>query len=144
MAGIAESYIIAVSPGVGCYRHIRVDADATLYDFHEAIQDAFEFDDDHAHAFFMSGRAWDITTAIYCPMMGEEDEDYVLTSEVELGDLDLKVGKKFLYLFDFGDEWRFTCKVLRLLPEPTPEPVVVRSLGAPPPQYPNEADWENE
>ena len=140
MAEGQESYILSISPGVGCYRHVRIDADETLYALHEVIMDVFEFVDDHAHAFFMSGRAWDITTAIYHPMMAEEEEGLVLTTEVELGDLGLKAGRKFLYIFDFGEEWRFTIKVLKVLPEPTPEPVVLRAAGAPPLQY---GDYED-
>ena len=34
----------------------------TLHSLHLAIQDAFEFDNDHLYSFFMSGKAWDQST----------------------------------------------------------------------------------
>ena len=36
------SYVISVSVGTGCYRHIQISKNATLYKLHEAILDAFE------------------------------------------------------------------------------------------------------
>lgn len=47
-----ESYVISVSPATGCYCHIRIGANATLYKLHQAILNAFDFEDDHQHAFF--------------------------------------------------------------------------------------------
>lgn len=52
------SYVISVSYGTGCYRHIQIGANDTLSDLHKAILNAFEFDDDSQHAFLwiiMSG-----------------------------------------------------------------------------------------
>ena len=45
------SYVISVSVGTGCYRHIQISQKASLFRLHEAILEAFEFEDDHAHAF---------------------------------------------------------------------------------------------
>ena len=42
-----ESFVISVSLGTGCYRHIQISANATLYKLHQAILKAFEFEDDH-------------------------------------------------------------------------------------------------
>ena len=53
-----ESYVISVSLGTGCYRHIQISASATLYRLHQAILNAFEFEDDHMHAFFMDNKRW--------------------------------------------------------------------------------------
>jgi hypothetical protein len=49
--------------------------------------------------------------------------------------LGLTVGKQFKYLFDFGDEWRFQCKVLQLIEGEVDDPEVVRSVGEAPKQY---------
>lgn len=46
-----KSYVVSVSLGTGCYRHIRIGEQETLDRLHEVILDAFDFDDDHAHAF---------------------------------------------------------------------------------------------
>ena len=149
---VPRSYVISVSAGTGCYRHIRIDGNAKLIDLHEAILDAFEFFDDHAHAFFMDNRAWESGPyAFYTPFLKEEDLDMGeknrYTDEVTLDELGLMPNRRFLYIFDFGEEWRFSCRVLRVLDEATPEAAVVRSVGDPPEQYPDyeDVDWlENE
>ena len=53
-----KTYIISVSAGTGCYRHIKIAADATLESLSTEILDAFDFMDDHAHAFFMDNHSW--------------------------------------------------------------------------------------
>ena len=141
-----QSYVISVSVGKGCYRHIRIDADNTLSQFSEAILDAFEFDNDHMHAFFMDNRAWS-QDPYACYWSDPDDEGMIdnmnpSTYEVTLRALKLAEGKKFLYLFDYGDEWRFSCRVLKALDEQTKEPQVVRSVGEAPNQYPDYEDEE--
>ena len=144
-----KSYVISASLGTGCYRHIKIDADSVLCDLSSAILDAFEFDDDHMHAFFMDNRAWSQNPeACYWSDPDDEMDDNVnpTTDEVSLRDLQLAVGQKFLYVFDFGDEWRFSCRVLKILDEQTKKPQVVRSVGDAPEQYPDfdEEDWDED
>ena len=127
-----KSYVISVSCGTGCYRHIRISAGMTLFNLHEAIMDAFEFIDDHAHAFFMNNRIWDVHESYYSDMI-EDEERY--TPDYELHEFELEVGRKFKYVFDFGDEWVFECKLLKILDETTKEPEVIREKGEPPVQY---------
>ena len=134
------SYVISVSAGTGCYRHIQISKSATLYKFHEAILDAFEFIDDHAHAFFMDNKAWSQSDAYYSMKMDGHER---LTKGRKLEKLKLTKGSQFKYVFDFGEEWRFQCKVLRELEEDTKLPIVVREVGEPPEQYP-EPDWYGE
>ena len=130
-----KSYVISVSLGTGCYRHIRISGKATLEDLSDAILDAFDFDNDHLHAFFMNNRAWDDMDCYYSPYA--EEDGFRTTDSYKLQFINLEIGKKFLYIFDFGDDWRFQCKVLNILDEDTKEPVVVRTKGAAPMQYPN-------
>jgi len=122
------SLVLSVSAGPGYYRHIQIDIGDTLYSLHRAIIRSFDFDDDHMHAFFMSNRAWDRESAFVCP---QDDLDYALghTDEVALSDFRFGKGSKFLYIFDFGDEWRFQIKVLRAVPESTDWPIVLKSVG---------------
>ena len=44
------------------------------------------------------------------------------------------MGQKVLYIFDFGEERRFSCKALRELNEPAEKPEVVRVSGEAPEQ----------
>lgn len=130
------SYVISVSVGTGCYRHIQISKKATLYRLHEAILEAFDFEDDHLHAFFMDNRVWSPFDAYYSMKMDGYER---LSKGKKLEKLNLTKGSKFKYVFDFGDEWRFQCKVLRELEEDTKTPLVIRSVGESPEQYP---EWE--
>ena len=141
-----SSYIISVSAGKGCYRHIQLNQSATLYRLHQAIIAAFEFDDDHCHAFFMDNKYWGHGDAYFSAKSSATDR---LTKSYRLERLGLEKGSQFKYLFDFGDEWRFQCKVLRIVEERTDIPRVIRSVGDPPVQYPEEVwdeeeEWEEE
>ena len=126
------SYVISVSAGKGCYRHICISADATLFDFHAEILDAFDFIDDHAHAFFMDNRIWSDLDSYYAEQIEDELRH---TSDYTLGSLNLIAGKAFKYVFDFGEEWEFSCKVLRVHDDPCIKPAVVRRCGESPIQY---------
>jgi hypothetical protein len=55
-----------------------------------------------------------------------------------MGDLDLLPGQDFMYLFDYGDEWRFKVRVHALNENANPQaeyPRIVESVGKAPPQY---------
>ena len=131
------SYVISVSLGTGCYRHIQISSKARLVELHEAILDAFEFIDDHAHAFFMNNRAWSEEEAYYSDIIEGEDR---YTTDYTLEKLHLYPDMKFKYVFDFGEEWLFQCKVLKILDEITDTPDVIRSKGESPGQY----EWADE
>lgn len=133
------SCVISVSLGTGLYRHIRIQEDANLDVLHYAILDAFGFTEDgHLYAFTMPGRS--VARVEYgipdADMDWVEDASAYTIAEV------LPVGSKCTYTFDFGDNWEFTCKVLREIDEPTEEPVVIRKKGENPVQYPNYSEEE--
>ncbi len=59
-----------------------------------------------------------------------------------LEELKLKPKQEFLYLFDYGDEWRFKVRVHAIDEDADPEtgyPRLVESVGDAPSQYP---DWD--
>lgn len=64
-----------------------------------------------------------------------------------LDDLNLHVGKKFLYLFDYGDEHHFNIRVHAINPNAPPGdyPRLVEARGAAPLQYPDlDDEWDEE
>ena len=133
------------------WRRIEIRDTDTLHDLHEAIQDAFGWDDDHLYAFFMSGRAWDQLTEIQGSPFGDLDEaDPPTAVEVQLADLGLTKGQRFLYIFDYGDELRHDIEVHAITPAPSEDdfPRVVESHGEAPPQYgtwgEDDDDWDDE
>jgi hypothetical protein len=123
-----KSLVLSVSVGTGCYRHIQIGEGATLLSLSSAILAAFNFYDDHMHAFFMNNRAWDWEAEFLCPG-GELDGACGFSSEVSLSQFHLGKGDKFLYIFDFGDDWRFQIRVLRVIDEPTDRYAILKSVG---------------
>ena len=135
------SYVVSVSAGVGCYRHIQISKSATLYRLHKAIISAFDFEDDHGHAFFMDNKYWSSGAAYFSSEMRNSNGT---TKKAKLEKLRLSKGTQFKYIFDFGDEWRFQCKVLREVDEPADIPRVIRRVGDSPEQYPVSDPWDED
>lgn len=137
-----ESYVISVSLGKGCYRHIRIGGDRSLWELHAAILDAFEFDDDHAHAFFMDNKMWSDRDSYYAEGV---EAGLRTTKKCRLSSLGLYKGMGFKYVFDFGDEWMFQCKVLRVEDKDAGKIEILKSKGEAPSQYgQDEMDWDDE
>ena len=44
------------------------------------------------------------------------------------------------FVFDFGDDWRFQCKVLRVIDDDSEYETVIKSVGESPEQYFNYFD----
>jgi hypothetical protein len=114
-----NTYVIDVSLRAGRYRHIRISGAAKLSDLHAAILEVFGFKDDHAHAFFMDNRVWSKQDSFFTDLLEDQygDEERY-TGYYSLDDLDLTIGSQFKYVFDFGDERVFQCKVSKILDEP--------------------------
>ena len=104
---------------------------------------AFDFDNDHAHAFFMDNKAWSNYDCYYMAEV-DEDEMYRHTCDFKLHQLGLTKGKAFKFVFDFGDDWEFNCKVLRIVYEDTKDAELIRAVGEPPEQYPDYDDFEDD
>jgi hypothetical protein len=69
----------------------------------------------------------------------------VLTTTLD--SLELQVGKSFLYLFDYGDSWKFKVRVHAINPDADAGavyPRIVESVGEAPSQYGGEWDEEDE
>lgn len=139
---IKQSIVLSVSLKKGCYRHIQFSVNKTLEDLADIILWVFDFDNDHAHAFFMDNKAWSDADCYYMAEV-DEDEEYRHTCDVKLYELALQKDDRFLFVFDFGDDWQFQCKVLRLIDEDTKEPEILRSVGESPEQYPD-YDWNED
>ncbi len=131
-----KSIVLSVSVGKGCYRHIQVSANETLEGLADTILWVFGFYNDHAHAFFMDNKVWSMADCFYMAEV-DIDEEYRHTCDYKLYQLKLQKDDKFQFVFDFGDEWRFQCKVLRTIDEDTAAATIVRMVGEPPEQYPN-------
>ncbi|MDP9374619.1 MAG: plasmid pRiA4b ORF-3 family protein [Chloroflexota bacterium] len=116
------------------WRRIELRGDQTLHDLHNAIQEAFDWDNDHLYAFFLSGRAWDRESEYGSPF-GEGRS----AARFRLEGLPLRPGQQFLYIFDFGDELRHQVKLEAVVPGGVQAgaeyPRITESRGASVPQY---------
>lgn len=84
------------------------------------------------------------------PLADDEDEIAGDVRATMLNDLQLQKSQNFLYLFDYGDEWRFNVRVHAINENADPDvqyPRLVESVGEAPEQYPDweeEEEWEDE
>ena len=130
------------------WRRIELRGDQTLHDFHQAIQQAFAWDDDHLYAFFLSGKAWDEDTEYDSPFAQEgADRGEQSAANHRLEHLPLRQGKQVLYIFDCGEEWQHTVKLEQVMPRGVqPDvryPRIAEVHSDPIPQY-GEADEDDE
>ena len=114
---------------------VQTSSKHTLHDLHVTIMEATNFDDDHLHAFYLSGKAWDKRTEY-----GHTDARNVCITPI--GSLSLRLKQRLLYIFDFGDRHEFTVQLIETSPEPAREryPRIVARHGKMPPQYPDAED----
>jgi tetratricopeptide (TPR) repeat protein len=117
------------------WRKIEIKSSQTLHHLHKAIFKAYERYDEHLYAFFLSNKPWDSSSEYGLPDP-ESDAKNAKRARIDL--LGLRVKKRFLYLFDFGDEWWHSIQLLGVREEEPKGryPRVVESRGEAPPQYP--------
>lgn len=133
-------------PGPESGRILLVRADHTFADLADAIDTAFaRWDLTPPHAFEVAGRhVWsDVTIA-------DGDVRPEPSSRVEVGEVRLRVGSTFRYVFDLGERWEHACEVERVDVDPVAEygdapelPVPVFGWGTIPDQYGREHEDED-
>lgn len=82
------------------WRQIALPASFTLFGLHAVIQPVMGWQDSHLHMFVIDGQR-------YGHPDGDRDSNYTILEEANhrLSSL-LSEGQKFLYVYDFGDDWR--------------------------------------
>jgi len=128
-------------------RTIEVRGDQDLAALHSAIFRAFDRYDAHLYEFRFATAAKDrkSTVNISNPFFGARDRTDTRPPETVLDDLQLEVGDRFWYLFDFGDNWAHKL-VVQAVGEADPDvtyPRMTESKGESPPQYDIE-DWDED
>jgi Plasmid pRiA4b ORF-3-like protein len=118
--------------GVGA--RVAVAGHEHLTALHDAIQQAFNWENDHLYSFWLDGEFWgDATAELVIP--GAPDTDS-RTADVALGELALNIDARIAYVFDYGDEWRVMLTLRERVDGASAMPRVSERRGTAPPQYP--------
>jgi hypothetical protein len=139
----------ALDGGASIYREIEIEASKSLYKLAEAINSAFGFDFDHAFGFY-SGDPYGAKRKHPCyelfADMGEAEPGTLGVKKTRIAEAFPTIGHSLIFLFDYGDEWRFRVKLKatgRKLAK-TRYPRIVASQGEAPPQYPESDDMSED
>lgn len=128
------------------YRDIDIRSAQTYEQFHDAIQEAFKFDNKHSASFFVSDDYWRKNQEVTLrkedlPLDEEEIRKKVdpkkLMSEVKVAKFIEQPHQRFIYVFDTTAQWSFLIEMIKITEE-NPKlkyPAVTRSVGAAPKQY---------
>src|SRR3954453_18624137 len=127
-------------------REVEIASDKKLTDLAQAIVSAFDFQFDHAFGFYSALTGREVMRAqpkyeLFADMGERTDSESVQRTRV--AEAFPAVGHTMLFLFDYGDDWRFVVEGIGL-GEREPKvryPRVLRKVGASPEQYP---DWDDE
>src|SRR5262245_26076009 len=123
-------------------RTIKMRGDQTLKDLHEAIFDAFRREEEHAYEFQFGEGPMDPKAVRYVlpgafahPVGGPAPAGRV--DRTTLDALGLKVGDRFAYWFDFGDDWwhQINVEAIEERAGGGKYPRVAKRVGKSPPQY---------
>jgi hypothetical protein len=128
MALVLDAQLVNVR---GVQARVAVLERQPLTALHDAIQQAFGWYDDHLYSFWLDGRFWG-EDEVTSPVVPDEAER---TADVPIAELDLRVGQRIAYVFDFGDEWRVRLTVRERVEADGDHPRVLEVHGTPPPQY---------
>src|SRR3712207_5222830 len=122
------------------YRDIEIGSTDSLYGLALAITRAFEFDFEHAFGFFnrLTGRVF------ASPIRYELLPDAAMEGasrdvhEAPVARAFPRLGSKMLFVYDYGDEWRFRVELIGRgeTAASVAYPRVVARLGKAPEQYP--------
>jgi hypothetical protein len=118
----------------GVSAKVAVAGHEHLTALHDAIQQAFNWENDHLYSFWLDGQFWgDAAAERVIP--GAPDTDSK-TADVPVDELRLKLGAEIAYVFDYGDEWRVRLTLRERINGTDAIPRVSDRRGTAPPQYP--------
>src|SRR3954469_20830460 len=145
MAAPTHLLRVALQDHPDVFREIEIASDK-MADLAQAIVSAFDFEFDHAFGFYSALTGREVMRAqpkyeVFADMGERENSGSVKRTRV--AEAFPMVGHTMLFLFDYGDDWRFVVEVIGL-GEKEPKvryPRVLRKVGRSPEQYP---DWDDE
>lgn len=106
-----EFKVYPVGRGREIYRVFQIRADATFDELCFSILDLFDFDCDHMYEICLNNRPYDQDN-LQCPRSAC---GHANTANTRLNDVGLTKGSKFLFHYDFGDDWKFNVSTVKVL-----------------------------
>jgi hypothetical protein len=120
------------------FRVLAIPENFTLYKLAETIVDSFNFYFDHPFGFYDNIKKWNQSDEGYelFADMGEESE-FKGVKKTKVNSVFNQIGKKMLFLFDYGDQWHFIIELkgIELAREEVRYPFILESVGEAPSQY---------
>jgi len=128
---------VSLRDNLDIWRIIDIKRNQMLSSLHKAIFKTFDRLEEHQYSFFLSNKPFDRESEYTSPGIGA-DGTGKLASRIRIDSVELYGGPKFLYLFDYGDEWWHNVELMSVTERVTRAkyPRVVKKHGKSPPQYP--------
>ncbi len=119
--------LLGISPMI--WRRLLIHGDSTIADLHYIVQIAMGWSDDHLHQFRVHGKRYGIARMGGISFSDDPDA-------VRLKDLGLRINERFVYEYDFTDDWQHQIRVEAILaPEPNRcYPVCINGRRSCPPE----------
>jgi hypothetical protein len=99
--------LLGISPLI--WRRLLFRSDHTIADLHYALQLAFGWSDLHLNRFRIHGKDFSVYH-VGGPIFDDN------ANRVRLADFQFRVGERFLYEYDFGDQWEHQIRLERIRP----------------------------
>jgi hypothetical protein len=124
----------------GAQRRFSVPSACDFESLAAAILASVDFDEDHLYRFELQS-AWRLKRYLNHEFM--EDKPYA--AEIAVGEVGLEIGDRFVFRFDFGDNWEFEIEVRDIIANRTETIQLIHSTGKPPTQYRDfDEDWQED
>jgi hypothetical protein len=135
-----RTHVVRAQLRPGIRRDVEIDSGDSLSGLAAAIVNSFGFDMDHAFGFYskLTGHFYDspVKYELFADLEGDSDAGSV--EKTTVAEAFPAVGHKMLFLYDYGDMWKFQVRVLRFGEKASGAryPRVIAEVGEAPPQYP--------
>lgn len=111
------------------WRRVVVPANFTFFHFHLVIQEAFGWE--NSHPFQFSPKGYGSKPAIGIADGGRKE---VNSKQKKLSEIFCRLNQKFIYLYDFGDNWIHEITLEEIIEEELTEADCIAGEGACPPE----------
>lgn len=109
---------VSLELNIPCKRRIIVPANLTFHQFHNILQECFEWKDLHLHQFVVDMNSDGYPAGIILPAWYEAEEmpgiELQNSTEVTLESI-FATRKRIIYEYDFGDSWIHTIELCRII-----------------------------